>query len=228
MKILFLSKKTDWCNKAKDYVLKNFDDVKVFQGNWVDKLPEKIKNWDGDFIISYLSPWVIPEHTLKSVKKAINFHPGTPKYGGIGCYNFAIYNEEKEYGVLCHEMEKKIDSGKIIKVKMFPISDRETVMSLKEKSMKKLLELFYDIIDLIKKEEELPISDKQWEKKPYTRKELQDLCRITLDMPEKEKLKRIRATYYPGGPDYPYIETDDGDKIIIKEIPPDGLENTTV
>jgi len=227
MKILFLSKKTDWCNKAKDYVLKNFDDVEVFQGNWKDELPEEVKDWKGDFIISYLSPWIIQEHTLKNVKKAINFHPGTPKYGGIGCYNFAIYNEEKEYGILCHEIEKKIDSGKIIKVKMFPITLKETVLSLKEKSMENLLDLFYEIIDLVKKGEELPTSDKQWEKKPYTRKELQALCRITPEMSEKEKIKRIRATFYPGGPDYPYLESD-GKKMIIKEMPTDGMENTTV
>ena len=147
----------------------------------------------------------------------MNFHPATPKYGGIGGYNFAIYNEDEEYGVLCHEMTKKIDTGKIIKVKRFPLNGNETVMELKEKSMKQLLELFHEIIDIIKKDGILPVSNEKWSRKPYTREEFQQLCRLSHDMPREELLKRIRATYYPEGPDYPYFEIE-GKKIPLKEI----------
>ena len=131
--MLFLSKKTKWCDTAKKYVLQYFDNVTIFQGDTGDSLPEEVYNWKGDYIISYLSPWIVPEKVLKNTqKKAINFHPGTPSYGGIGCYNFAIYNQEKEYGVLCHEMIKQVDSGEIIKIRYFPLSNNETVLSLKE------------------------------------------------------------------------------------------------
>lgn len=219
MKVLFLSKTTDWCNKAKDYILKNFDDVSVFQGEWDDVKSKEFFNWQGEYIISYLSPWIVLEDTLKKVsKKAINFHPGTPKYGGIGGYNFAIYNQESEYGVLCHEMAAKVDSGAIIKVRYFPITNDETVRSLKEKAMKHLFELFIEIIDLINEGKELPTSDEQWQKKPYTRKEFQKLCKITKDMSLEEKQKRFRATYYPGARDFPYIE-ENGKKIAITEMP---------
>jgi len=227
MKILFLSKKTDWCEKAKQYVLQNFDEVKVYQGDGENKLPIEAVNWEGDMIISFLSPWVIPEKTLKNAKRAINFHPGTPAYGGIGCYNFAIYNEEKKYGVLCHKMEKKVDSGEIIKIRYFEMSKDETVVSLKEKSMENILKLFYEIVDLVSKGKDLPIAGEQWKKRPYTKKEFQELCKITLDMPGKEILKRIRATYYPSGPDYPYIKFD-GKKITLKEIEINGMEDTTI
>ena len=227
MKILFLSKKTNWCDKAIKYTLEKFDDVTVFQGGWEDKIPDEVRKWKGEMIISYLSPWIVPEKLLKNVNKAINFHPGTPEYAGIGCYNFAIYNQENKYGVLCHEMQKKVDSGKIIKLKMFPVTQNETVESLKEKSMTHMLSLFYEIIDLIKNEQTLPISKYQWNKKPYTRKDLQNLCRITLDIPKNEILKRLRATYYPGGPDYPYIKIN-SKRIILKEIYFDGLENTPI
>jgi len=227
MKILYLSKTTDWCNKAKGYILKHFDEVDVIQGEWSKKFPNEIKNWKGDYIISFLSPWVIPQEILnKSKQKPINFHPGTIKYGGIGCYNFAIYNEEKEYGVLCHEMEKDVDTGKIIKVRMFPISNDESVLSLKEKSMEHLLKLFYEIIKLIKQGETLPLSKEKWQKKPYTRKQLQELCRITKDMSLKEIQKRFRATYYPNARDLPYLEIK-GKKISLKEMPKNGLEDTS-
>ena len=222
MKILFLSKKTDWCEKAKQYVLKNFDEVKVFQGNRGDKLPTELLNWQGDLIVSFLSPWIVPEETLKKSELAINFHPGTPAYGGIGCYNFAIYNEEEKYGVLCHKMESKVDSGEIIKVRYFPMSKDETVLSLKNKSMDNLIKLFHQIMELIAKGKKLPSCEEKWKKKPYTKKELQKLCQISCDMSEKEILKRIKATYYPGGPDYPYIKVD-GKKITLKEIAINGF-----
>jgi len=228
MEILFLAKKTNWCNKAKDFLARNFDKVIAYQGDFGEKIPITSNEWQGDYIISFLSPWIVSEDLLNNTrKKALNFHPGTPKYGGIGCYNFAIYNEEKEYGVMCHEMEKKVDSGKIIKVRNFPIGKDETVVSLKERSMKNLLALFYEITDLIKKGKELPISKEQWGEKTYTRKDLQNLCKITLDMSETEILKRIRATYYPGGPDFPYIKVADK-KITLKEISIDELEDSSL
>ena len=218
MEILFLSKKTDWCNIAKDFLEKNFEKVISFQGDFGDKMPIKSNEWHGDYIISFLSPWIVSEDLLNNArKKALNFHPGTSKYGGIGCYNFAIYNEEKEYGVMCHEMVKKVDSGKIIKIRNFPIDTDETVSSLKNKSMDNLLELFYEIMDLIKRRKKLPVSNQKWERQPYTKKELLSLCKITTDMPKKEIEKRLRATYYPAGPDWPYIEIN-GKKITLKEI----------
>ena len=228
MQILFLAKKTNWCNMAKDFLERNFDKVISYQGDYGKKIPITSNEWHGDYIISFLSPWIVSEDLLNNTrKKALNFHPGTPKYGGIGCYNFAIYNEEKEYGVMCHEMEKKVDSGKIIKVKKFPIEKDETVLSLKERSMKNLLDLFYEITDLIKKGKDLPISKELWGRKPYTQKDLQNLCKITLDMSETEMLKRIRATYYPGGPDFPYIKVADK-KITLKETSIDELEDPSL
>jgi methionyl-tRNA formyltransferase len=227
MKILFISKKTKWCQKAKKYVLQKFENVEVIQGENGENFPHKINNWKGDLILSYLSPWIIPEKNLKNSKTSINFHPGPPKYGGTGCYNFAIYNEEKRYGVLCHHMEKKVDSGEIIRIKEFPTSKDETIISLKEKSMKNLIKLFYDIIDLIKDGKELPTSKRKWKKRPYTRKDLQEICEINLDMSQKEILKRIRATYYPKGPDFPHIVINDK-KLVLKEIEINELENTSL
>ena len=50
---------------------------------------------------------------------AINFHPGTPRYRGIGCINFALMENSKNYGSTCHLMNEKVDSGKILDVKFF-------------------------------------------------------------------------------------------------------------
>ena len=80
----------------------------VFLSKIGKKIPNKIKNKKYDFIISYLSAWVLSQKTLNNTKfMNINFHPGPPKYPGIGCFNFALFKNEKIYGATMHEMKKK-------------------------------------------------------------------------------------------------------------------------
>ena len=64
-------------------------------------------------IFSFRSFYILKKEFLKKCKKvAINFHPGTPDYRGIGCINFAL-NNEKYYGCTAHIINQKIDNGKI-------------------------------------------------------------------------------------------------------------------
>lgn len=209
MSILFLSKTTDWCRKAKHFVQTQAKNVSFVEGEFGVELPSRIFSWEGDYIISFLSPWKIPEMLLKKAKRAaINFHPGPPEYPGIGCYNFALYDQALEYGVTCHHMAPNVDSGKIIKVLRFPVMPTDGVALLKKRSMAHLLRLFREIMPLIFKGEDLPVSHERWKKKPYTRKELDALCQITADMTEEEIRRRVRATFFLGFPG-PYIQLGD-------------------
>ena len=206
MKILLLSKETKWCQKAIDFAQRNFKDLKVEQSNSGESTQEGIFSWKGDVLISFLCPYIIPERLLRKAKLyAINFHPASPEYPGIGCYNFAIYNGESEYGVTCHHMDKVPDAGKIIKCVRFPILPEDSVFSLKERSMEYLLKLFFEIVSLIKAKKPLPCSKEIWTRKHYTRKELNELCRVTKDMGKDEIRKRVRATSFPRKPGA-YIE----------------------
>lgn len=207
MRILLIVKPTKWGENVKKFIEKNFSNSLVIIGDWGDPLPESIYNWEGDYIISYLSPWILPKRILQKAKiAAINFHPAPPQYPGIGCYNFAIYNDAREYGVTCHHMIEKVDSGNIISVSYFPIASDETIQTLKEKSMKYQLELFYEIMDIIVKGERLPSSSEKWERIAYTRKDFQELCKLRLNMSEEELTRRLKATYFSGARDYPNIE----------------------
>jgi hypothetical protein len=42
----------------------------------------------------------------------------------------------------------------------------------------------------------LPVTNEQWKRKPYTRKQLDELCTITPEMKEEEIKRRIKATTY--------------------------------
>tara|TARA_B100000029_G_scaffold514007_1_gene615307 strand:- start:9607 stop:10278 length:672 start_codon:yes stop_codon:yes gene_type:complete len=201
--ILFVGKKDDqFCDKAVDIIKNNFDSYKILLGDRFDKLPSEIESWEGgDYIISYLSPWVIPVNILKKAKiNAINFHPGSPEYPGIGCTNFAIYDQVDNFGVTCHKMNPKVDTGEIIKVIRFSVLPEDTVYSLTMRCYEKIFELFNEIILLICAKSKLYASDEFWKRKPYTRKQLNELCKITVDMPESEIKKRVKAVTFPNAP----------------------------
>jgi methionyl-tRNA formyltransferase len=159
-----------------------------------------------DYIISFLYTKIIPEDILKNARfAAINFHPGPPEYPGTGCYNLALYNNDKIFGTTCHHMLKKADSGKIISVKRFPLFESDTVGTLKERTMIYTILIFFELIYLIIEGKDLPRSKEEWKREPYTRKDLNKLLQIGLEMPKEEIDRRIRATAcnnYPG----PYIE----------------------
>ena len=135
MEILFIAKKEDENSlKASEYLKNIFPKSIIVFGKRKEKFPNELMSWKGDYILSYLSPWIIPGSLLKNARKgAINWHPGPPKYPGIGCTNFAVYNQEKEFGITCHHMLEKVDTGEIICVDRFPVSKTDSVFSITQK-----------------------------------------------------------------------------------------------
>jgi methionyl-tRNA formyltransferase len=197
-RILFLRKKDNqYAQRAEDFIRNHFHQPLIFAGGRKDKLPEEVLSWRGDLLISFISSWIYPQQLLSGAAiAAINFHPGSPEYPGTGCTNFAIYNEAKEYGVTCHHMNAGVDSGKIISVKKFLLKETDTVFSVTQHCYKLIEETFYEIMNGILNAQPLPVTNEQWKRKPYTRRQLDELCTITPDMAEEEINRRIKATTY--------------------------------
>lgn len=197
-KIIFCGKKDDvFSEQAIHFCKMNFYDVKVFVSAWKDPFPEKIYEDSCDYLINFLSRWIIPEAVLKKVKiAAINFHPGSPNYPGIGCNNFALYENASSYGVTCHHMLPAVDTGGIIATKTFPVYPTDNVDSLLERTYPALLMLFYEIMDGIRNEKPLPVSEEKWMRKAFTRKEFNELMTIREGISEDELKRKIRATSY--------------------------------
>jgi methionyl-tRNA formyltransferase len=195
LSVLFLGKEEDaHAEKALNFCRMNFTDVTGYLGKWGDPLPDDVGWWEGEYIISYLSRWVVPERLLKKATvAAINFHPASPEYPGIGCNNFALYEEANEYGVTCHHMLSRVDTGAMIAVKRFPLFATDNVATLLSRTYDHQLALFYDIVSLILEGKELPGSEERWTRKPFSRKEFDNLGRLTPDMTEDEIAKRVRA-----------------------------------
>ena len=204
--LLFLGKADDAdCARALEFCRQNFEDVTYCLGRWGDPLPEESRKWKGDYIISYLSRWVVPEELLSNARKAaINFHPASPEYPGIGCNNFALYEDAKEYGVTCHHMASKVDTGRIIAVRRFPIYPEDNVESLLKRTYENQIVLFLEIAQMIVDGRELPVSSETWTRPPFTRKQFNELFIITPNMDREEIKRRIRAVSY--GRWQPYVE----------------------
>lgn len=207
MKIaLFTKKNKPTVKDVIEYLEKCSDEFVLYEGVRGDKFPQEAFNSSQDLLISYISPWIIPKEVLSNTKLGnINFHPGGPEYPGIGCFNFAIYNNEPTYAVTAHVMEEKVDRGRIIGVRRFDLLDSDSVYSLSMKSYENMLSLFYEVVDYIIKSNSLPACDQYWKREPYIRKELEELCMIKPDMSQKEIARRIKATTHPNMPGA-YIE----------------------
>ena len=206
--LLFLGKADDpYCARALEFCRQNFTHVTYCLGKWGDPLPDEIRHWEGDYLISFLSRWVIPEELLKRAKKAaINFHPASPEYPGIGCNNFALYENAVEYGVTCHHMATKVDTGRIISVRRFPVHPADDVAALLKRTYENQIALFLEIAQLMAEGKDLPLSHETWTRPPFTRKQFNELFKITPDMSKEEIGRRVRAVSY--GSWQPYVEIE--------------------
>lgn len=205
LKVLMFSKKRNvFCDYAEAILKSSFAD-KAFlsiRGAVGDHLDEELHWQRPEYILSFVSPWIIPKSLLASAQKAaVNFHPGSPAYPGTGCYNFALYEGAREYGVTVHHMRETVDSGDIIMTSSFAVSPFESVETLKLKSMNHLLYCFEKIVRLISEGQPLPVSEETWKRKPFTRKEMLELFKIDPARHDPAEVeRRIRAAEYPGAP----------------------------
>jgi methionyl-tRNA formyltransferase len=206
--LLFLGKADDAdCARALEFCQKNFANVKFCLGKWDDPLPDEIRKWGGDYIVSYLSRWVVSEELLSRARKAaINFHPASPEYPGIGCNNFALYENAKEYGVTCHHMASKVDTGRIIAVKRFPVYPEDDVAALLKRTYENQIALFFKIAQIMMEGKELPVSSEKWTRPPFTRKQFNELFKVTSEMSREEIARRVRAVSYQRW--QPYVEIE--------------------
>lgn len=206
LRVLFLGKRGDErCARARQWCERHFAAVDYFDGDWGDPLPEAARQWRGDVIVSYLCRWVVPAQLLeRAAVAAINFHPATPEYPGIGCNNFALYENAPTYGATCHHMAARVDTGGIIQVRRFALAPRESVATLLERTYAAMAELFEDVMSGFLRTGRFPQSAETWTRPPFTRAQFEALRRIEPGMTADEVERRVRATDYP--PWGPYIE----------------------
>jgi methionyl-tRNA formyltransferase len=202
-KIFFIGRKNDFfsirfCNILK----KNFKQLKSFynDGRNHNQLKKKIRIWKGDYIICFRSNYLFDKREVNKFDGSIiNFHPGPPEYRGIGCVNFAKFNNAKRYGATVHIIDsKEIDNGKILHVLKWDVKKNETIDEILSKTYLTQLKQLRIIIKFIKKNNLKYLSNKfknyKWARKLYTRRDLEELYKINPKISANKFFRILRAT----------------------------------
>jgi methionyl-tRNA formyltransferase len=154
---------------------------------------------DVDVVISFLF-WKLIREPLVSLGRigCLNFHPAPlPDLRGLGGYNVAILEGRDEWGVSCHFVDERFDTGDLVEVERFPIDPtRETAFSLDLASQERLLALFQRVMTQALSGEELPRTP-QGEGRYVTREEFEALRRVR---PGDDVERKLRAFWYPPHP----------------------------
>ncbi len=81
----------------------------------------------------------------------INCHAGKlPFYRGRNILNWALINDEKEFGITVHYVDEGIDTGDIILQKTYPISDSDNYCTLLNTAYMGCADVLYDALKQIK------------------------------------------------------------------------------
>ncbi len=200
-KVLFFGRyKDSFSHTVYKFLLKKFNKVDcVWSKKPKEKKVQNIYFKNVDILISFRSYFILKSKHLKKIKDlSINFHPGPPKYRGFGCANYAIYNEEKFYGVTVHLINNKIDNGKILDVKKFKIHKNISLKDLLNLTHTKQVIQFKNVINKLikinfdkKKIKNKFLNNYKWSSKLGTKNDLEKFYEIKN---EKNLNLKIRAT----------------------------------
>ncbi len=203
MNILYFGRKSDsYSIKLYKFLIKN-NKVKVIWSNGKKNYINFKINKKFDLIICFRSHYLLKQKHIKLAKiAAINFHPGTPKYRGIGCINLALLKKEKLYGSTAHIINNKIDNGKIIDVKYFKIKKNDNLNNLLNKTHITMLNQSKKILNLIFKNPQIlkhlikKNYNVKWSKNFMNRKKLNNLYRVDLKKKNLDIDNVVRSLNY--------------------------------
>ena len=172
----------------------------------------------GNWLINANSTTVISPPILQAFSgRALNLHPGPlPEYAGLQVEQWAILNREAEFGATIHFIESTIDTGPIVAQERFPITDRDTGLSLLTRAIQCGQRLLVQIVERLLAGEALQARPQMLERRRLYR--LSDALPGVIDWtkPAQWIVDFIRSRNYepfvcPNGP--AYLESGSGDRI---------------
>ena len=159
-----------------------------------------------DFLFNYLSPVIVPERILQSIKRAaVNFHPAPPEWPGIGSASYALFEGDETFGVTAHLMTSKVDSGPIARTLRFPIVPDDDCESLFQRALNFSLFLFYDVLATVAQTGTASANDERWKRDAIRRAEFEKWMRISPSDSAEDVRRKVRALHHSTLPG-PYVE----------------------
>ena len=115
---------------------------------------EKAKKYNCDLFVSMSFNQIFKDEIIQIPKlNIINCHAGKlPFYRGRNILNWALINDEKEFGITVHFIDKGIDTGDIILQNSYPITELDNYNSLLIKAYDGCSHILYDAIKQLQNE----------------------------------------------------------------------------
>ncbi|MHA3787248.1 methionyl-tRNA formyltransferase [Flavobacterium hauense] len=149
IEIVFIVPRSD----TNDNTLKDFSErykidylypVKINSPEFI----ETARSYNADLLVSMSFNQIFRAPILEVPRLGvINCHAGKlPFYRGRNILNWALINDEKEFGITVHYVDEGIDTGDIIKQEVYPISDNDDYNSLLEVAYVECASVLYQSI----------------------------------------------------------------------------------
>ena len=109
---------------------------------------DRLKDYNCDIFVSMSFDQIFKSEIINIPPlKTINCHAGKlPFYRGRNILNWALINDEKDFGITVHYMDTGIDTGDIILQKTYPISDNDNYASLLEIAHRECASVLYEAL----------------------------------------------------------------------------------
>ena len=123
---------------------------------------EQVRQYDCDLFVSMSFNQIFRIEIINIPRyKTINCHAGKlPFYRGRNILNWALINDEKEFGITVHYVDEGIDTGDIILQRTYPIDDNDDYQTLLEVAHIECASILYDAILLFQNDEVTRINQK--------------------------------------------------------------------
>lgn len=154
IEIKFIVPRSDSSDNTLLYYSKKFN-IPYHKGIKVnsDEFYELANNYECDLFVSMSFNQIFRNRIINLPQlKTINCHAGKlPFYRGRNILNWALINDEKEFGITVHYVDEGIDTGDMILQRTFPITDDDNYNSLLEVAYIECASILYDAIKIIQK-----------------------------------------------------------------------------
>lgn len=112
---------------------------------------DRMKAYDTDLFVSMSFNQIFKTEMINLPRyKSINCHAGKlPFYRGRNILNWALINDEKEFGITVHYFDEGIDTGDIILQETYPITDEDTYATLLDRAYDGCADVLYRAIKMI-------------------------------------------------------------------------------
>lgn len=162
-----------------------------------DEFIGKIKHYNCDLFVSMSFNQIFKSRIINLPRyKTINCHAGKlPFYRGRNILNWALINDEKEFGITVHYMDTGIDTGDIILQKCFTITDNDDYKSILTKAHSECANILYEAICLFKNGK--AESKKQEGIGFYCSRRIEGDENLNFNQTSREVFNFVRAICYP-------------------------------